>query len=198
MDYFENFPMSDNVVRSRELAHQIAAQNHNRYVEPIHFIYAMYNIDCVCSQILHEEGLMPVAIVSEIGKLEKVDTLSEPEESNETKLMFDDARRIALICKKDCIYTEHLLLASVFYKNSSMYKFLSRNISLQSMLNNLDRSMNINNILDNIKNIPSAGSGRRPRFQAVVGVPAPSGVERPRRGLHPEGARRQDRPHHRS
>ncbi len=162
MDYFENFPMSDNVVRSRELAHQIAAQNHNRYVEPIHFIYAMYNIDCVCSQILHEEGLMPVAIVSEIGKLEKVDTLSEPEESNETKLMFDDARRIALICKKDCIYTEHLLLASVFYKNSSMYKFLSRNISLQSMLNNLDRSMNINNILDNIKNIPSAGQGGGP------------------------------------
>lgn len=162
MDYFENFPMSDNVVRSRELAHQIAAQNHNRYVEPIHFIYAMYNIDCVCSQILHEEGLMPVAIVSEIGKLEKVDTLSEPEESNETKLMFDDARRIALICKKDCIYTEHLLLASVFYKNSSMYKFLSRNISLQSMLNNLDRSMNINNILDNIKNIPSAGQSGGP------------------------------------
>ena len=162
MDYFENFPMSDNVVRSRELAHQIAAQNHNRYVEPIHFIYAMYNIDCVCSQILHEEGLMPVAIVSEIGKLEKVDTLSEPEESNETKLMFDDARRIALICKKDCIYTEHLLLASVFYKNSSMYKFLSRNISLQSMLNNLDRSMNINNILDNIKNLPSAGQGGGP------------------------------------
>ena len=162
MDYFENFPMSDNVIRSRELAHQIAAQNHNRYVEPIHFIYAMYNIDCVCSQILHEEGLMPVAIVSEIGKLEKVDTLSEPEESNETKLMFDDARRIALICKKDCIYTEHLLLASVFYKNSSMYKFLSRNISLQSMLNNLDRSMNINNILDNIKNIPSAGQGGGP------------------------------------
>lgn len=159
MDYFDNFPMSDNVRASRELAHQTAVQTHSRYVEPIHLIYAMYNTDCVCSEILHQEGLLPASILGEMGKLEKVDTLTEPEESDETKLMFDDARRIALICKKDCIYTEHLLLASVFYKNTSMYKFLSRNINLQRMLNNLDRSMNINNILDNIKNIPSGQTG---------------------------------------
>ena len=159
MDYFDNFPMSDNVKASRELAHQTAAQSRSRYVEPIHLIFAMYNTDCVCSEILHQEGLLPGNIIAEMGKLEKVDTLTEPEESDETKLMFDDARRIALICKKDCIYTEHLLLASVFYKNSSMYKFLSRNINIQRMLNNLDRSMNINNILDNIKNIPSGHTG---------------------------------------
>ena len=159
-DYYENFPMSENVKASRDMAHQLAVQYRNRYVEPIHLIYAMYNRNCVCSEILHSEGLLPASIVAEIGKLEVVDTLSEPEESDETKLMFNDARQIALICKKDCIYTEPLLLASVLYKNSSMYKFLSRNISVQAMLNNLDRSMNINNILENIRNIQSSQSGR--------------------------------------
>ncbi len=175
MDYYDNFPMSENVQYSREKAHQIAAQNRHRYVEPIHLIYAMYNRPCVCSEILHGEGLLPGNLVAELGKQETVDTLTDPEESNETKLMFDDARRIALICKKDCIYTEHLLLASVFYKNSSMYKFLSRNINLQRMLNNLDRSMNIPNILENIKSIPSGNQNRAsesslPKQLADLGV----------------------------
>ena len=52
-DYYENFPMSENVKASRDMAHQLAVQYRNRYVEPIQLIYAMYNRNCVCSEILH-------------------------------------------------------------------------------------------------------------------------------------------------
>lgn len=120
MDYYNNFPMSDNVKKCRAFAHQIAVQNRNKYVEPIHLLYAMYNTECVSAEILRREGLSPVSIVAEIGKLEKTDSLEEPEESEELKVLFDDARKIAIISKQDCIYTEHLLLASVFYEDSPL------------------------------------------------------------------------------
>ena len=167
MEYYDKFPMSDNVKRARDKARQTAKEYRHRYIEPIHLIHAMYGIDCVCSEILHAEGLLPGSITAELGKLEVAVTMinEEPQESDETKLLFDDARRMALICKKDCIYTEHLLLASIFYKSSSMFKFLSRNVSIQSILNNLNHSMDIQNILANMKSIPSYAShgGSQPK-----------------------------------
>ena len=75
MDYFNNFPMSDNVKKCRAYAHQIAVKNRNAYVEPIHLLYAMYNTECVSAEILRREGLSPVSIVAEMGKLEKTDSL---------------------------------------------------------------------------------------------------------------------------
>ncbi len=159
MDYYNNFPMSDNVKKCRAFAHQIAVQNRNKYVEPIHLLYAMYNTECVSAEILRREGLSPVSIVAEIGKLEKTDSLEEPEESEELKVLFDDARKIAIISKQDCIYTEHLLLASVFYEDSPLNTFLSRNIDVARMLRRLEPNMNISNIMENLNNMPSQSYG---------------------------------------
>lgn len=157
MDYFNNFPMSDNVKKCRAYAHQIAVKNRNAYVEPIHLLYAMYNTECVSAEILRREGLSPVSIVAEMGKLEKTDSLEEPEESEALKVLFDDARKIAIISKQDCIYTEHLLLASVFYEDSPLNAFLSKNIDVSRMLRRLEPNMNISNILENINSMPSSG-----------------------------------------
>ena len=74
-------------------------------------------------------------------------------------MLFDDARKIAIISKQDCIYTEHLLLASVFYDDSPLNTFLSRNIDVARMLRRLEPSMNISNIMDNINNMPSQNYG---------------------------------------
>ena len=156
MEYFDNFPMSDNVKKCRAYAHQIAVKNRNKYVEPIHLLYAMYNTECVSAEILRREGLSPVNIVAEMGKLEQTDSLDEPEESEALKQLFDDARKIAVISKQDCIYTEHLLLASVFYDDSPLNAFLSRNIDVGRMLRRLEPNMNISNIVDNLNSMPQS------------------------------------------
>lgn len=156
MDYYNNFPMSENVKKCRAFAHQMAIQNRNKYVEPIHLLYAMYNTECVCAEILRREGLSPVKIIAEIGKLEKTDSLEDPEESESLKLLFDDARKIATISKQDCIYTEHVLLASVFYNDSPLNDFLNRNIDVDRMLHRLEANMNIVNIYENLNNIQSS------------------------------------------
>ena len=39
MDYYNNFPMSENVKKCRAFAHQMAIQNRNKSVEPIHMLY---------------------------------------------------------------------------------------------------------------------------------------------------------------
>ena len=156
MDYYNNFPMSENVKKCRAFAHQMAIQNRNKYVEPIHLLYAMYNTECVCAEILRREGLSPVKIIAEIGKLEKTDSLEDPEESESLKLLFDDARKIATISKQDCIYTEHVLLVSVFYNDSPLNDFLNRNIDVDRMLHRLEANMNIVNIYENLNNIQSS------------------------------------------
>lgn len=156
MDYYNNFPMSENVKKCRAFAHQMAIQNRNKYVEPIHLLYAMYNTECVCAEILRREGLSPVKIIAEIGKLEKTEALEDPEESESLKLLFDDARKIATISKQDCIYTEHVLLASVFYNDSPLNDFLNRNIDVDRMLHRLEANMNIVNIYENLNNIQSS------------------------------------------
>ena len=158
MEHFNNFPMSDNVKKCRALAHQLAVQHRNKYVEPIHLLFAMYNTECVCAEILRREGLSPVSIMKEIGKLEITDSPEEPEESEAFRLLFDDARKIAIISKQDCIYTEHLLLASVFYDDSPLNAFLSRNIDVERMLRRLEPNMNISGIMDNLTNMSSASS----------------------------------------
>ena len=158
MEHFNNFPMSDNVKKCRALAHQLAVQHRNKYVEPIHLLYAMYNTECVCAEILRREGLSPVSIMKEMGKLEITDSPEEPEESEAFRLLFDDARKIAIISKQDCIYTEHLLLASVFYDDSPLNAFLSRNIDVERMLRRLEPNMNISGIMDNLTNMSSAPS----------------------------------------
>ncbi len=156
MDYYNNFPMSENVKKCRDFAHQMAIQNMNKYVEPIHLLYAMYNTECVCAEILRREGLSPVKIIAEIGKLEKSDSLCDPEESDSLKLLFDDARKIATISKQDCIYTEHVLLASVFYNDSPLNDFLNKNIDVERMLHRLEANMNIVNIYENLNSLKSA------------------------------------------
>ncbi len=158
MEHFNNFPMSDNVKKCRALAHQLAVQHRNKYVEPIHLLFAMYNTECVCAEILRREGLSPVSIMKEMGKLEITDSPEEPEESEAFRLLFDDARKIAIISKQDCIYTEHLLLASVFYDDSPLNAFLSRNIDVERMLRRLEPNMNISGIMDNLTNMSSAPS----------------------------------------
>ena len=150
--------MSDNVKKCRALAHQLAVQHRNKYVEPIHLLFAMYNTECVCAEILRREGLSPVSIMKEMGKLEITDSPEEPEESEAFRLLFDDARKIAIISKQDCIYTEHLLLASVFYDDSPLNAFLSRNIDVERMLRRLEPNMNISGIMDNLTNMSSAPS----------------------------------------
>ena len=156
MDYYNNFPMSENVKKCRAFAHQMAIQNRNKYVEPIHMLYAMYNTECVCAEILRREGLSPVKIIAEIGKLEKTDSLEDPEESESLKLLFDDARKIATISKQDCIYTEHVLLASVFYDDSPLNDFLNKNIDVDRMLHRLEANMNIVNIYENLNNVQNS------------------------------------------
>ncbi|MBR6788707.1 MAG: ATP-dependent Clp protease ATP-binding subunit, partial [Clostridia bacterium] len=54
----------------------------------------------------------------------------------------------------DCIYTEHILLSSILYKDSSIQVFLRGNVSMPSILNTLNRSMDINLIVTNLKNLP--------------------------------------------
>ena len=158
MEHFNNFPMSDNVKKCRVVADQPAAQDRNEYLEPIDLLFAMYNTECVCAEILRREGLSPVSIMKEMGKLEITDSPEEPEESEAFRLLFDDARKIAIISKQDCIYTEHLLLASVFYDDSPLNAFLSRNIDVERMLRRLEPNMNISGIMDNLTNMSSAPS----------------------------------------
>ena len=136
-NYFNYFPMSDNVIKCREYAHQIAVKNRNKYIEPIHLLYAMYNIECMGSELLHRAGLSPVNIVAEMGKLEKTDSLDEPAESDSLKMLFDDARKIAITSKRDCIYTEHLLLAFVLFEDSPLIDFLNKNIDVSQMIRDM-------------------------------------------------------------
>ncbi len=169
MDYINNFPMSDNAERVRTNAHRFAIQFHNKYVEPVHVLFAMYNINCVGSEYLHAEQLMPTSFITEMGRLEMSDDLTEPEESQNTKTLLDDARRIAVVCKKDCIYTEHILLAAVFYKDSDICRFLSRNMNVRHMLQRLNECMDLDEIISNINNIrPNSGlADNAPRRAAV-------------------------------
>lgn len=150
MDYYDNFPISENVAKAINAAKQLAMRNHNKYVEPIHLLYAMYNIPCVCSEILRAEQMLPGSFLTEIGRLEKTDDLADIEDSEATKTMFADARRIALIYKRDCIYTEHLLLASILYKNTPTSEFFRRNVNLRHMLENLNGYVDINEVLTNM------------------------------------------------
>ena len=157
-NYFNYFPMSDNVIKCREYAHQIAVKNRNKYIEPIHLLYAMYNIECMGSELLHQAGLSPVNIVAEMGRLEKTDSLDEPAESDAFKMLFDDARKIAITSKRDCIYTEHLLLAFVLFDDSPLIGFLSKNIDVSQMIRDMAPHMDINSIYNNINNMQQSYS----------------------------------------
>lgn len=170
-NYFNYFPMSDNVIKCREYAHQIAVKNRNKYIEPIHLLYAMYNIECMGSELLHRAGLSPVNIVAEMGKLEKTDSLDEPAESDSLKMLFDDARKIAITSKRDCIYTEHLLLAFVLFEDSPLIDFLNKNIDVSQMIRDMAPHMDINGILDNMNNMQqsySAANNKQSRSSSTL------------------------------
>ena len=154
-DKNEKFPMSDNVKLAKEKAFVLAKEKRHRYIEPLHLLAAMYSIKgSMCHEILYSEGLLHGSMTYALGRLESSVDGADPIESQELKDVMENARRIALICKKDCIYTEHILLSSILYKDSSIQVFLRGNVSMPAILNTLNRSMDINLIVTNLKNLP--------------------------------------------
>lgn len=150
-NYFNIFPMSGNVRHCRLRAHELAIRNRNANVEPIHLFAAMYEANCVCSEILKGQGMLPGSFIAEIGKLPQTDDLSDPEESNDLKFLFESARKVAVVAKTDCICTEHLLLAAMLYKDTPIWQFLSRNIDVANVKMRLSETMNVDEVLGNMR-----------------------------------------------
>lgn len=150
MENIFKYEYSQNALKSIEIARSAALNNRNKYVEPIHYIVGIYNVPCMGSQVLQSLNIPIMSLLAEMGKLPKdnsMEGMEDLEDSPESQAMMELANKIAHVGKKDCIYTEDILLASVFYKNTSMYDYFDRHRLVRSLLYKLNEMIDINSVV---------------------------------------------------
>lgn len=122
-----------------QLSQQIASDNQNQSLEPIHILYAMLQdtqgiIPPMVNKIGANVDFIRTKVDDSIDSLPKVSGFTGTHLSNDTQKIFQDAFKEAAALKDEFVSTEHLLLAIISSKTSAGVLLRDQGVSRDAVL----------------------------------------------------------------